>query len=203
MPSVFSKLPVMISDEDIIDKRYQNGLVYILKHKTKNLKTYIGSTIDFRIRYNYHKSSYNRFPDTKLYKYISENDGWENWIMEKLFDYPCNNKRCLEFKENETINNYDSSLNSFRAYCSVKEQNTFQYIKNRERILEQTLEYRKKHREKNKEYSKQYNNTHKDLVSSKRKTRINCDNCGCSIRKVAIARHKKTPKCINHINTPF
>jgi hypothetical protein len=29
----FSKLPVMMSDEDVVDKRYENGKIYLLNVK--------------------------------------------------------------------------------------------------------------------------------------------------------------------------
>ena len=75
-------------------------------------------------------------------------------------------------------------------------------------------EYYKQYREKNKEYIKQYNaeryklNKNEILAqqasSEKKKTwckeKIKCDVCGAVVCKPAIARHKKTNKCINHEN---
>ena len=196
MPSVLSKLPVMISDEDVIDPRYQNGMVYILKHKTKaHLDTYIGSTINYRIRYNYHKSSYNRFPDAKLYKYIYENDGWENWVMEKLLDYPCNNKRLLELKEDEIMLKYESKLNSFRAYHCVKDSNKNAYIKNRDVRLKQAIAYRANNREKAILYQVEHRKINKYKIAEKRKEKITCNICGCETNKKHLSRHQRTKKC--------
>jgi hypothetical protein len=42
--TVFSKLPVMLSDLEDVDIRYENGCIYILKHKTDDTKEYyVGS----------------------------------------------------------------------------------------------------------------------------------------------------------------
>lgn len=199
MPPVLSKLPVMMSDEDVIDKRYENGLIYILKHKTnKDCEVYIGSTIDFRIRYNYHKSSYNRFPNAKLYKYIIENGGWEEWTMEKLFNYPCNNKRVLELKEDEIMREYNSKLNSFRAFHTEKERNEKWYKENKEYALQQALEYREQHRQENILYQRQYRKNNIDKIKKRDYAKIICDNCGGEVSRHHIARHKKTKKCLEH-----
>jgi len=88
---------------------YSKGCIYMLRHKDDidGKNSYVGSTTNFRQRKNLHKSCCNNINSKKYnyskYKYIRDNDGWENWVMEWIEDYPCNSKRELERREGEII----------------------------------------------------------------------------------------------------
>lgn len=50
-------------------------------------EVYVGKTINFDERYWAHFTRYAN-GDTKLYKFICEHGGWDNWHMEKVGVYP-------------------------------------------------------------------------------------------------------------------
>ena len=89
----------------INNKKYNKFCIYIIKNKNILLKEiYIGSTKNFSSRksqhkkntYNKRKKSYHR----RLYRYIREHGGWDNFDMEILEYYPCDTIKegqCIEF----------------------------------------------------------------------------------------------------------
>jgi hypothetical protein len=205
--TVFSKLPVMLSDLEDVDIRYENGCIYILKHKTDETKEYyVGSTKDFKQRCQFHKVRCNNQNDKKynykVYKYIRENGGWEHWKIVKLYDYPCKNKYKLEQEERRAIEAYKSTLNN--AYKStlnnfIPTRTSAEY---RQEHREYYKEYARKYREDNKKEvnakKRQYHENNKQEINAKRKVKINCENCNSLVNKVGLARHKRSNYCINH-----
>ena len=220
MPSVFSKLPVMISDEDIIDPRYQNCIIYKLVHKDDEdaYEKYVGHTIvglkermwDHRKGSNNEKRpSYNY----KVYQYIRENGGIDMWELIKIIDYPCKNEIEAGKKEGEYIRGLNCSLNTKIAGRSKEEYTDLNrdyfnklkrddYHNNIEEMRKKDRDRWKDRKEHQSKYKKEKYKQNKDAILAKQKERIICNNCGCDYRKNDIARHKKTLKCINHITTP-
>ena len=82
---------------------YQNCVIYKIVCLDPNIEyTYVGSTTNFIERKNLHKSRCsitNKNNYYKLYQTIRENSGWENWTMVQIEEYPCNNKREAECRE--------------------------------------------------------------------------------------------------------
>ena len=192
MPPVLSKLPVMMSDEDVIDKRYENGCIYMLRNKNdlENKNVYIGSTINFYNRYSDHKSSCNNENNVRYnkpkYQYIRENGGWDNWEMIKIEDYPCKNLKELMIREDEIMSKYENRINELRSLWTAERKkkgyDRYNY-ENREKRNHQEKERYKKNLEK---------------IKARRQQRIICDNCGDEVSRNHIARHKKTKKCLEH-----
>jgi len=121
----FSKLPVMISYEDIIDKRYENGKIYLIKCKTDENMIYIGSTINtLSKRLTNHKSDLRKNKNkTKLSKYVKDiNDLY----IELYENYPCKNRYFLEEREGEII----KLTNNINIRSSSTEESKKKYIKN-------------------------------------------------------------------------
>ena len=193
MPPVLSKLPVMISQGDIIDKRYENSLIYILKHKTnKDCGVYIGSTINFKMSYYYHKSSCNsensvNFNQLK-YKYIRENGGWDNWEMIKIEDYPCKNLKELMIREDEIMSKYKNRINVISSIWTT------------EKRKKGYDSYNYKNKEKRKEAERERYKNKKEEINKYRSEKIICDNCGIKLTRNHIARHKKSERCLEHKN---
>ena len=220
--TVLSKLPVMLSDLDDIDVRYENGCIYILKHKTDESKEcYIGSSRDFKQRCECHKERCNNENsekyNLKVYKYIRENDGMEAWEIVKLYDYPCKNKYELELEERRAIEAYKSTLNHYiptrtkkeysEVYMREYRQNNKEKIaeksrqyneNNKEKIAEKRKQFRENNREMILERDKQYYQKYKVDKNAKAKVKINCDNCNRLVSKHHIARHKRSNVCLNH-----
>ena len=164
-----SKLPVMISDEDIVDKRYENGKIYLVKCKYDDTLVYIGSTFQqLEERFRLHKKD----KTCSLYKYV--NDDWDNWYIELYEDYPCKNKHILELRETE-VQRQIANINERLARRTKK-----QYQQdNRDRYLE-------------------YQNQHYQDNRNKRLEKITCERCGSISVKCSIKRHQRSQKCLNY-----
>jgi len=215
---VFSKLPVMMSDEDVVDERYENGKIYLVICKNNPKLKYVGSTIiTLEERFKCHK--YDK--ECSLYKYV--NDDWDNWFIELYENYPCKNKYHLRRREGEvqkeiaTINKNIAGRTDKEWYLDNRdkrlEYDKQRYKDNREKISEQQKQYRQDNHDKIAERNKQYRQDNRDKLLEqmkkhyqdnreerlkKNKQKIPCDHCGSIVNKGDIAKHKKTKKCINH-----
>ena len=67
---------------------------------------------------------------------------------------------------------------------------------NKEKISEYQKEYRSENKEATAEYSKQWYSENKEKLKAKRSVKVTCE-CGCSIRKNTIVRHKRSQKHID------
>ena len=106
---------------------YSKGLLYLIKHKDdiNNETCYIGSTVNFNGRQNNHKSRCNNENseayNSKKYKYIRENGGWDDFVMLEIEKYPCEYKQELTKREDEVMCQYNVILNERRS-SRTKEQ---------------------------------------------------------------------------------
>ncbi len=86
---------------------------------------YIGSSFNMKKRKLYHKYSCNdansKEYNFKVYKYIRENKGFENWKFEILVEKEFENKKALIIREKECINQLKPALNSNNAYRTEEE----------------------------------------------------------------------------------
>ena len=200
---------------------YKTGLIYMLRHKDDNEleNIYVGSTTNFKGRKASHKGRCNN-PNNekhhyKIYQYIRENDGWENWVMKPIENYPCNTLTELLAREDVVMLEYANRLNEKRASRKQKEyrKDNKEHIQelhkkyrddNKEVLEEYHKEYRKKNGEKNKEYSKEWFKNNKEKIKKyyeenaeqrkeKRKEQITCE-CGCISTKGSLKRHQLSKK---------
>ena len=171
----FSKLPVMLSDEDVVDKRYDNGKIYVIKCKYDDTLIYVGSTIrTLEERFSIHKCG----KECSLYKYV--NGDWDNWFIELYENYPCKNKYHLNKREGE-VQREIATINKCIAGRTNKE-------------------YREDNRDEILEKKKQYRQDNRDKIKEKQKQKIPCDHCGSIVSKNHISTHKKSQKCMNYKN---
>ena len=134
---------------------------------------YIGSTTNFNQRKSIHKSRCyieNDDPhnNTKLYKCIRENDGWDAFkmeIIEELNDIPIDETRK---REEEYRINLGANLNSHRCFLSKEQFNIQHNIIN-----------------------KRYYHNNKQKIQEKNSKKILCE-CGKIISMQHKARHYKT-----------
>ena len=168
---------------DVIDPRYEEGKIYIVRCKYNTDLRYIGSTIQtLEERFNCHKYT----TDCSLYQYV---DGdWDNWFIELYEDYPCKNKYYLELRETE-VQREIATINKKLARRTKKEY----YQDNREKRLEYQKQYNEDNHDKSFEQKKQYYNDNKQIIGEKRKEKITCE-CGCVLTKNHLQRHRKTNK---------
>ena len=104
-----------------MENDYKNSVIYRIYCKNPDiLECYIGSTIDFKKRIKTHKTCINNRNkhsyNYKIYQFIRENGGWDNFDKEILEYYPCNNEEDLKIKEQEYISRFKPTLNTFNAY---------------------------------------------------------------------------------------
>ena len=147
------------------------ALVYIIRHKHSD-NCYIGSTIDFCNRKKNHISdaaNENGYHyHYKLYKFIRENGGWDNFDMVKICDCDDNESRQME---QHYIEFMKPSLNCKNA------------IFDREGKKVRNKLYRRKIYEEN----------GKIINEERKKNRYTCE-CGSNLRWVDKVRHNKTEK---------
>ena len=208
---------------------YSNSSIYKIVHKEDfdNENIYIGSTTNFIKRKNLHKTTCNKennkHYNLKIYQYIRENGGWNNWVMVQIEPFSCNSKKELETRERYWIELLKGKLNciiptrtlaewrddnrdELKEYAKKyhidnkdkkKEYNKKYRIDNKEKLSEQKKKYRIDNHDERLEKDRQiyYNNRQRILEYKKQK--VICDNCGCESTKGDLPRHKKSQKCIN------
>ena len=197
---------------------YKNGKVYSIRSYTNPHIVYIGSTTNrltdrFRQHKNQSKSKPNCLP---LYQVVNGN--WEDFFIELVEDYPCENKNQLHRREGELIRER-STINKVIAGRTFKEY----YEANRERFIQEKAEYREKNREhireldrkfreanreklrekdrlykvenreKIRERDKKFLEENKERINEKRREKFTCV-CGCSINRSSRSKHEKTEK---------
>eukprot|EP01041_Mallomonas_annulata_P013646 gene13646-28982_t len=127
---------------------FSNACVYKIYCKDENIKAlYVGQTCDFIRRKQQHKISvtmmqtrYNKGRDI-LYSTILNNGGWNNWAMEKIEEFPCDNKYELLEREAHWILELEATLNR-NIKISNKEYKLEWYKKRRDDILNRQQQYR-------------------------------------------------------------
>lgn len=151
------------------------SVIYIIKCKDLNITDcYIGSTTNFNKRKAQHKYCCNNKNcneyDYKVYNFIRDNGGWDNFKFKIIRKYNNIDKLKLLKKENKYSEKYNSTLNTRRNIGLYYELG---YLG----------------------YSKKYYELNKDLINQKHSEKIICS-CGCEITTTNIARHRRSKKHI-------
>jgi hypothetical protein len=100
-----------------VDIDYSNTLFYKISCKDTSISdVYIGHTTNFVQRKSGHKQSCNSSKsanhDCKLYKFIRDNGGWDNWRMDIIAYHECNDHYEARKKEQEFFILHKATLNS-------------------------------------------------------------------------------------------
>lgn len=104
--------------------KYDNFCIYKIHHKDDDKTLYIGSTTNYKRRvFQHKKNSKNYRKKTTLYKYIRALGGFDNFIMEKVIDYPCETRGEGLKKEKELIAEMKANLNSIMLPKNEKDIN--------------------------------------------------------------------------------
>ena len=105
---------------------YLNAVIYKLICKTITvLEIYIGSTANEKERNRTHKTSCNNQSEKnkaynyKVYKFIRENGGWDNWKIEIIEKCPCENKIQMREREQYYCDLLKPELNMIPALTST------------------------------------------------------------------------------------
>ena len=145
---------------------------------------YVGHTTDFTTRkYNHRQNCVNiksKSYNLKVYKYIRETGGWENWEMILIKTEKCENVLEARSKERECKEQLNATLNNNTPTRTLREhykdnrekllENKKEYhLQNIERIHEYQKDYREKNKEQLREKKKQYNLENRDEINKKKK----------------------------------
>ena len=107
---------------------YTKTIIYVIRCLTLGvIECYVGSTVNFTSRKSGHHHcciDVNcKGHNYKLYRFIRENGGWENWEMVMLEQYPeCKSKIQKLIREREVADRMNAKLNTYRAYRSNEER---------------------------------------------------------------------------------
>ena len=165
---------------------YSKAIVYKLCCKDIQITDiYIGSTCNFSRRKCAHKhdcnnEKYQTF-NLKVYQFIRQNGGFENWDMIQIEAYPeCTTKRELEQYERFHIEQLRPLLNcniptrTVQERCIINkeiiaEKQKGYYKQNKKNLIEYQKEYREQNKEILVEKSKKYREQNKEIISKKNK----------------------------------
>jgi hypothetical protein len=169
-----------------MDNKYKNGKIYTIRYKNDDSLIYVGSTCQpLYKRFSAHKMSSNNpeKENIQLYKKMNETDIYD-WYIELYEDCSCERREQLLQREGQVIREI-GTLNKIISGRTRKDW--------REDNKEKAKEYRENNKDKINEKARNYRLKKKDKIQEYRSERIVCD-CGCSVRKDTIARHRRSPK---------
>jgi len=210
------------------ENKYSETIIYkIVCNDLTKTKIYVGHTTNFRKRKCCHKGRTKTDTSKELYKYIRENNGWENFTMVEIEKYPCNDLTDARIRERFWYEVLNPALNEMKPYITPEEiieydhtRRKISYHQHREENIAKTMAYYEEHKdetilrikewgEKNQDKVKQYKskwyqnnkNTqdYKNKMEEKTKP-YNCE-CGSVCRIDNKHNHFKTVKHINYLKS--
>lgn len=159
---------------------YSKTILYKIVPKDLNLNfIYVGSTTDFRRRKNGHKTDCNNEHrinyNSKIYKTIRENGGWDQFEMLEIEKYACNDGNEARTRERYWMELFNANLNSIKPIITEEEEKEYDkeyygmhiekikeykhkyYIENINIVKQNMKEYTNNNKEKITQYKKAYN----------------------------------------------
>jgi hypothetical protein len=136
---------------------YQKAKIYKLWSPSKNI-IYFGSTTQaISQRLGEHLSNYKKYNNDNTKKYMSSFLvlDCEDYKIELLEEYACNNKQQLEKKEGEYIKN-NECVNKRVAGRTNDEYMKYYRENNVEKLRERAKQFKEKNPDKIKEYNRKY-----------------------------------------------
>jgi hypothetical protein len=118
---------------------YVKTIIYKICCNDETIKEcYVGHTTNFKQRKIEHKfaccnensKSYN----CKVYSFIRDNGGFNNWKFIEIEKFPCNSKEEAHMRENYWYFNLKATLNTIAPSLDLEKQNIRE---NRKRVIEQ------------------------------------------------------------------
>jgi glucan phosphorylase len=179
---------------------------YKIVSKDENIKEiYVGKTKNFKRRVREHRKTCNnenrKEYNIKLYKFIRENGGINNWYFIEIEKNEYNDKDSA-IRERYWIEELNATLNNdipSRTLQEWKEDNKEYKKKYNEINKKKIKEYLENNKEIIKEKKKEWYENNKEIIKEKNKKKITCE-CGCEILKRCLLKHLKTKKHINYLS---
>lgn len=180
-----------------------SGYIYKITCKNGEIHDcYVGSTRDTRNRFYNHKQLCLTKKDRKLYNFMNENGGFDNWRFTVIDTIEGDNQSLLRAerywfdKLTPTLNNNGIHLTQNEKYINHKKSVHQYYIKNRDAIIKRSMQYRENNMDAYKDYQKQYREKNHDALCAKLRAKSNCE-CGGKftysnrLKHAETARHKR------------
>ena len=182
---------------------YSKGVQYkIVCNDPTILDSYNGSTCSLKDRKSVHKKRCNnpnsKDHNLKVYRFIRDNGGWDNWTFIQLEESPCKSKQELLTRERYWFDLLKPSLNSYSPMTTAEEQKEY-LAKYKTNHMEERKKYADKYNANHIEERKEYYATNQDLILEKKKEKTTCE-CGSVINKCHLNRHQKTNKHLSFMN---
>jgi hypothetical protein len=180
---------------------YSTTIIYKIVCKDLEVtEVYVGHTTDFKTRKSTHKSHCNNENDKcynfKVYKYIRENGGWENFDMIEIEKFSeCKDSNEATARERYWIEKLNAKLNSIFPQRPKSEFSKIYREINKEEIHKKDKIYRENNKEKIRNKNKKYREDNKEIQKEQSKKWYE-DN-----KEEIKKRH--TQHHINKINTPY
>ena len=135
---------------------YSKTVIYKIQHNEDETLLYVGSTTNFNNRKSHHKhscknESYKKH-NLKVYKMIRDNGGWDCFSMVKIEDFPCENGRDAEAREDQLMRELKANMNEKRAF--IEDHVAQKSVYNR-RYRETHADYQRQWRENNPNYHRE------------------------------------------------
>ena len=200
---------------------YQKGKIYKIVCNSTGL-TYYGSTVNSLCKRMSGHRSYLKTENTCKSKLVLAGGDYDYSLVEEC---PCDSKDQLHQRErfyienNECVNksipgrtqkeyreqNKDKVLAQQKEYREqnkdkVLARNKEYYEQNKDKVLAQHKEYREQNRDKILARKKEHYEQNKDKVLAQKKVKVTCE-CGSVIGKSSLARHCKTKKHRNYLES--
>ena len=177
---------------------YSKSCIYkIVCKDTSITDCYIGSTTCMRRRKNSHKTICNNENDKgynyKIYQFIRDNGGWDNWDMVLIEKVNVNDGYELHKEERKWIEELNSTLNSSIPTRTDKEY----YNDNKEKIDEKKKEWRESNKERVKNKQKEYQKKNKESINNRNGKKVECPICNSIVRKDNFKKHQQSKKCLS------
>ena len=127
---------------------YTKTIFYGIVCNDFNIKDcYVGHTTNFIKRKQSHKNhckyEKSKLHNLKVYQFIRENGGWDNWSMIMVEQISCENLNEACKIERKLLEEYKATLNMVIPYREEKESIKKYYEENVDKIKEQKKEYLK------------------------------------------------------------
>ena len=164
---------------------YSKTIIYkIICNDLLITECYVGHTTNIKNRITDHKNKINNVKNPKhhlkVYEFIRNNGGLDNWTFIELEKFPCENRNQAEERERYWYDELKPILNSQRPKIT-KEESIILHNEKTKEWGENNIEYRKEYKkqyqplyyQKNKdkllEYAKEYRNKNKEQIKQKMK----------------------------------
>ena len=170
---------------------YQNGKIYQIIDLNDPKLVYIGSTCQkLSARLATHVQSFkaykqNKYCNVTVFKVLKE----ENYRIELLEEYKCDNMEQLRAKEGEWIRKTKCVNKNIAGRTKKQWRND-----NKDKLMEYGKQYKNDNKDKVMEYDKQYRKNNKAKIQQYRQKKILCKICNKDINKAQRLRHEQSKK---------